>query len=43
MSQAHEVEIIGVFDDHDELEKAIELLQSRGLERSQLTVLGTAG
>ena len=42
MSQAHEVEIIGVFDDRDEFEKAIEMLQSRGLERSQLTVLGTA-
>jgi hypothetical protein len=30
-----------VLDDRDELERAIEMLQSRGLERRQLTGLGT--
>lgn len=42
MSQAPEVQIIGVFDDRDQLDAAIEMLQSRGLERGQLSVLGTA-
>ena len=42
MSAAPDTEIIGVFHDRNELEKAIEMLQSHGLERSQLTVLGTS-
>jgi hypothetical protein len=33
---------VGVFNDRDELESAIEMLQSHGLERSQLSILGTA-
>jgi hypothetical protein len=37
-----DVQIIGVFHDRDRLERAIEMLQSHGLERSQLSVLGTA-
>ena len=42
MSDAPSTQIIGVFQDRDALERAIEMLQSRGLERSQLSVLGTA-
>lgn len=42
MSDAPSTQIIGVFHDRDALERAIEMLQSRGLERSQLSVLGTA-
>ncbi|MFO1075705.1 MAG: hypothetical protein U1E17_23975 [Geminicoccaceae bacterium] len=41
-TEAPGTEIVGVFDDRDRLEAAIEMLQSHGLERSQLTVLGTA-
>lgn len=42
MNQAPDTQIIGVFDDRDQLETAIEMLQSNGIERSQLSVLGTA-
>jgi hypothetical protein len=42
VSEAPNVEIIGVFHDRDAVEKAIEMLQSHGLERGQLTILGTA-
>src|SRR5688500_15160053 len=42
MSEAPQTQIIGVFQERDALERAIEMLQSHGLERSQLTVLGTA-
>lgn len=42
MSEAPRTQVVGVFDDRDRLEAAIEMLQSRGFERSQLTVLGTA-
>jgi hypothetical protein len=42
VSEAPETQIIGVFHDRDAVEKAIETLQSHGLERGQLTILGTA-
>ena len=42
MSQAPNSQIVGVFHDRAEVEAAIELLQSHGLERSQLAVLGKA-
>jgi hypothetical protein len=42
MSEPPRTQIIGVFHDRDALERAIEMLQSHGLERSQLSVLGTA-
>ena len=42
MSDAPSTQIVGVFQDRDALERAIEMLQSHGLERSQLSVLGTA-
>jgi hypothetical protein len=42
MSQAPETQVIGVFKDRGELETAIEMLQSRGLERSQLAILSSA-
>ena len=42
MSKAPQTQIIGVFQDRDALERAIESLQSHGLERSQLSILGTA-
>lgn len=42
MSEAPQVQIIGVFHDREAVEGAIEMLQSRGIERSQLAVLGSA-
>jgi hypothetical protein len=42
VSDPPQTQIIGVFQDRDGLEAAIEMLQSHGLERSQLSVLGTA-
>lgn len=42
MSEAPNTQIIGVFHDRASVEAAIELLQSHGLERSQLAVLGSA-
>src|SRR5690606_32107455 len=42
MSEAPNTQIIGVFHDRASVEAAIESLQSLGLERSQLTVLGSA-
>jgi hypothetical protein len=42
MSSAPATQIIGVFQDREDLERAIEMLQSHGLERSQLSVLGSA-
>lgn len=42
MNAAPMPDVVGVFHDRDDLEKAIEMLQSHGLERSQLTVLGTS-
>jgi hypothetical protein len=42
VSEAPETEIIGVFHDRDAVERAIETLQSHGIERGQLTILGTA-
>ena len=42
MTSAPASQIIGVFQDRDGLERAIEMLQSHGLERSQLSVLGSA-
>lgn len=42
MSQAPEMQVVGVFHDRDRLDAAIEMLQSHGIERSQLTVLGSA-
>jgi hypothetical protein len=42
MSEAPNTQVIGVFHDRASVEAAIELLQSHGLERSQLAVLGSA-
>jgi hypothetical protein len=42
VSEAPEAEIIGVFRDRDAVERAIDTLQSQGIERGQLTILGTA-
>jgi hypothetical protein len=42
VSEAPEVQIVGVFHDRAAVETAIEMLQSRGLERSQLALLGSA-
>jgi hypothetical protein len=42
VSEAPETQIIGVFHDRDAVEKAIDTLQSHGIERGQLTILGTA-
>jgi hypothetical protein len=42
MSEAPNTQIVGVFHDRAGVEAAIELLQSQGLERSQLAVLGSA-
>lgn len=42
MSEAPNTQIVGVFHDRAAVEAAIELLQSQGLERSQLAVLGSA-
>ena len=42
MSEAPQVQIVGVFHDREAVEKAIETLQSRGIERSQLALLGSA-
>lgn len=42
MSNTPATEVVGVFQDRDSVEAAIEMLQSRGLDRSQLTVLSTA-
>lgn len=41
MSQAPEMQVLGVFNERESLETAIQMLQSHGIERSQLTVLGT--
>ena len=35
------MELVGVFQDREELEKAFADLQSEGIERAQLTILGT--
>lgn len=42
MNATANTDIIGLFRDRTELERAIEMLQSHGLERSQLTILGTS-
>lgn len=42
MTQAPNTQIVGVFQDRPSLESAIEHLQSQGLERSQLAVLGSS-
>lgn len=42
MSEPPQLQIIGVFHDRAALERAIEMLQSNGIERSQLTILGSA-
>ncbi len=42
MSEPPQTQIIGVFHEREAVERAIEMLQSHGLERSQLSVLGTA-
>jgi hypothetical protein len=42
VSEAPEIQIIGVFHDRGAVEEAIEALQSHGLERGQLAILGTA-
>ena len=42
MSEPPQTQIIAVFHERDALERAIEMLQSHGLERSQLSILGTA-
>ena len=42
MSEAPQVQIVGVFRDRKDAENAIETLQSRGIERSQLALLGSA-
>jgi hypothetical protein len=34
-------EIVGVFHDRDELEKAMDALEGHGIDRSQLSLLGT--
>ena len=42
MTQAPNSQIVGVFHDRAAVEAAIELLQSHGLDRSQLAILGKA-
>lgn len=41
MTDAPTAEIVGVFQSREELEKAFQDLQSYGIERAQLTILGT--
>jgi hypothetical protein len=41
MTEENPAEIVAVFHDRESLEKALEELQSHGLERSQLAILGT--
>lgn len=42
MSEAPQMQVVGVFDDRDRLDAAIEMLQSRGIERSQLAIIGSS-
>jgi hypothetical protein len=42
VSQAPNTQIVGVFHDRAALESAIDQLQSQGIERSQLAVLGSS-
>lgn len=41
MSEAPGMQVLGAFKDREALETAIQMLQSHGIDRSQLTVLGS--